>query len=145
MAGFEPTISESKSGVLPLHYIPISGQNQRGSGSLPIPDFVGWVKGFEPSTPGLGSRCSATELLPLILKLAKPMGFEPTISGVTGRHVNRYTTAPHYSQKYGITERLIAQGIIPCKRNCGNRFRQHCFYLIIDTVCVARFRQNASI
>ena len=22
------------------------------------------------------------------------MGFEPTISGVTGRHVNRYTTAP---------------------------------------------------
>jgi hypothetical protein len=26
--------------------------------------------------------------------MAKPMGFEPTISGVTGRHVNRYTTAP---------------------------------------------------
>ena len=58
MAGFEPTISESKSGVLPLHYIPISGQNQRGSGSLPIPDFVGWVKGFEPSTPGTTIRCS---------------------------------------------------------------------------------------
>ena len=58
MAGFEPTISESKSGVLPLHYIPISGQKQRGSGSLPIPDFVGWVKGFEPSTPGTTIRCS---------------------------------------------------------------------------------------
>jgi hypothetical protein len=60
-------------------------------------------KGFEPSTPGLGSRCSATELLPLDLSvdddaanMAKPMGFEPTISGVTGRHVNRYTTAPHF-------------------------------------------------
>ena len=26
MAGLEPTISESKSGVLPLHYIPISWQ-----------------------------------------------------------------------------------------------------------------------
>ena len=28
MAGLEPTISESKSGVLPLHYIPVSGQKR---------------------------------------------------------------------------------------------------------------------
>ena len=34
------------------------GKNHRGSGSLPIPDFVGWVKGFEPSTPGTTIRCS---------------------------------------------------------------------------------------
>ena len=26
--------------------------------------------------------------------LATPMGFEPTLSAVTGRHVNRYTTGP---------------------------------------------------
>ena len=28
MAGLEPTISESKSGALPLHYIPVSGQKR---------------------------------------------------------------------------------------------------------------------
>ena len=27
--------------------------------------------------------------------MATPIGFEPTISAVTGRHVNRYTTGPH--------------------------------------------------
>ena len=90
MAGFEPTISESKSGVLPLHYIPISGQNQRGSGSLPIPDFVGWVKGFEPSTPGTTIRCSnqlsythhiyhpsGIALTPRRGKMARQKGLEP--------------------------------------------------------------------
>ena len=29
-------------------------------------------------------------------KVATPIGFEPTISAVTGRHVNRYTTGPHF-------------------------------------------------
>ena len=88
MAGFEPTISESKSGVLPLHYIPISGQNQRGSGSLPIPDFVGWVKGLEPSTPGTTIRCSnqlsythhiscTRELATYSKKVARQKGLEP--------------------------------------------------------------------
>ena len=28
------------------------------------------------------------------------MGFEPTLSGLTGRHVNRYTTAPHAETWY---------------------------------------------
>ncbi len=28
--------------------------------------------------------------------MAVPKGIEPSISGVTGRHVNRYTTAPGY-------------------------------------------------
>ncbi|SVB82364.1 uncharacterized protein METZ01_LOCUS235218 [marine metagenome] len=27
--------------------------------------------------------------------MATRMGFEPTIFGVTGRYVNRYTTGPH--------------------------------------------------
>ena len=39
------------------------------------------------------------------------MGFEPTLSGLTGRHVNRYTTAPQSLQKYGNIIDLIAQGI----------------------------------
>jgi hypothetical protein len=30
----------------------------------------------------------------VIFRLATPMGFEPTISTVTGWHVNRYTTGP---------------------------------------------------
>ena len=29
-----------------------------GLGSLPIPSFMGWVKGLEPSTPGTTIRCS---------------------------------------------------------------------------------------
>ncbi len=45
MAGFEPTISESKSGVLPLHYIPISGQKSSGIGITPNPRFRGVGKG----------------------------------------------------------------------------------------------------
>ena len=57
MAGLEPTISESKSGVLPLHYIPMKGI-YKGIGISPNPHFVGWVKGLEPSTPGTTIRCS---------------------------------------------------------------------------------------
>ena len=34
MAGLEPTISESKSGVLPLHYIPIQEQTEPGTAGL---------------------------------------------------------------------------------------------------------------
>ena len=55
-AGLEPTISESKSGVLPLHYVP--PYKVKGLGLLPIPFIMGWVKGLEPSTPGTTIRCS---------------------------------------------------------------------------------------
>ena len=55
-AGLEPTISESKSGVLPLHYVP--PYEVKGLGLLPIPFIMGWVKGLEPSTPGTTIRCS---------------------------------------------------------------------------------------
>ncbi len=34
MAGLEPTISESKSGVLPLHYIPRKNQTEAGAAGL---------------------------------------------------------------------------------------------------------------
>ena len=55
-AGLEPTISESKSGVLPLHYVPPYGE---GIGITPNPFLsMGWVKGLEPSTPGTTIRCS---------------------------------------------------------------------------------------
>ena len=75
--------------------------------------------GFEPATLALARRCSTTEPLPHIWcrdpesnwghadfqsaalptelsrqKMAELTGIEPAISGVTGRHVNRYTTAP---------------------------------------------------
>ena len=33
----------------------------------------------------------------LFKKMAVQMGLEPTISSVTGRHVNHYTTGPKYS------------------------------------------------
>ena len=48
---------ESKSLALPLGYTPIRGK--KGIGTLfPIPPFLGWVKGLEPSTPGTTIRCS---------------------------------------------------------------------------------------
>ena len=34
-------------------------QWKMGTGIIPIPVFVGWVKGLEPSTPGTTIRCSA--------------------------------------------------------------------------------------
>ena len=64
MAGLEPTISESKSGVLPLHYIPIFGcilvnLVKRGWPSQPLFIYMGWNMGLEPTTPGTTIRCSA--------------------------------------------------------------------------------------
>ena len=58
MAGLEPTISESKSGVLPLHYIPIKEQTETGEAGLGSVS-VGWDMGLEPTTPGTTIRCSA--------------------------------------------------------------------------------------
>src|SRR5690606_18163667 len=65
------------------------------------------MTGFEPAALGLGSRCSTTELHPLALvafpssgpfpvtdgegSVAEPTGFEPAISGLTGRRVNQAT------------------------------------------------------
>ena len=56
MAGLEPTISESKSGVLPLHYIPL--QKKTGAGAAGLGFLVGWDMGLEPTTPGTTIRCS---------------------------------------------------------------------------------------
>ena len=57
MAGLEPTISESKSGVLPLHYIPVFCQKRP---AVPASRYhVGWDMGLEPTTPGTTIRCSA--------------------------------------------------------------------------------------
>ena len=41
--------------------------------------------------------------------MATPIGFEPTIFAVTGRHVNRYTTGPRicYSISICISVRLV--------------------------------------
>ena len=47
---------ESKSLALPLGYTPI--MKKKGLGKLPIPFYLGWVKGLEPSTPGTTIRCS---------------------------------------------------------------------------------------
>ena len=57
MAGLEPTISESKSGVLPLHYIPKSVQENRRPSAAGLSQ-VGWDMGLEPTTPGTTIRCS---------------------------------------------------------------------------------------
>ena len=69
MAGLEPTISESKSGVLPLHYIPICDalsvnlDKEAGAASL----FVyiwGGIWGSNPRHPEPQSGALPTELIP---------------------------------------------------------------------------------
>ena len=42
------------------------------------------------------SSALPTELPGLFTKMAIQKGIEPSISSVTGRHVNRYTTGPHH-------------------------------------------------
>ena len=49
---------------------------------LPIPCFMGWVKGLEPSTPGTTIRCSnqlsyTHQIYGIPWKMARQKGFEP--------------------------------------------------------------------
>ena len=80
---------ESKSRALPLGDTPVSfldalplGGKARDWDHLPIPCFLGWVKGLEPSTPGTTIRCSNqlsyTHQMRISRKsLARQKGFEP--------------------------------------------------------------------
>ena len=68
MAGLEPTISESKSGVLPLHYIPIWRHlgkfGQRGRRGQPLCYMWGGIWGSNPRHPEPQSGALPTELIP---------------------------------------------------------------------------------
>ena len=81
---------ESKSRALPLGDTPVSfldalplGGKARDWDHLPIPCFLGWVKGLEPSTPGTTIRCSnqlsyTHQIHGVQLKrMARQKGFEP--------------------------------------------------------------------
>ena len=50
-------IASASLGCAPTQRTCAYGKNS-GIGRLPIPLFVGWVKGLEPSTPGTTIRCS---------------------------------------------------------------------------------------
>ena len=62
MAGLEPTISEAKSGVLPLHYIPMVSAKEAGTAGL----FLMWggIWGSNPRHPEPQSGALPTELIP---------------------------------------------------------------------------------
>ena len=70
MAGLEPTISESKSGVLPLHYIPIYRPPQQGLSAKtgrhcrPVACLWGGIWGSNPRHPEPQSGALPTELIP---------------------------------------------------------------------------------
>ena len=51
-AGLEPTMTESKSGVLPLTLHPIINRHNLSE------KIRGWDMGLEPTTPGTTIRCS---------------------------------------------------------------------------------------
>src|SRR5699024_12341334 len=62
MAGLEPANAGVKVPCLTTWRHPsirrFSGKKARDWDYLPIPCFLGWVKGLEPSTPGTTIRCS---------------------------------------------------------------------------------------
>ena len=66
MAGLEPTISESKSGVLPLHYIPIFTPkgSERGRRRPPTSFLWGGIWGSNPRHPEPQSGALPAELIP---------------------------------------------------------------------------------
>ena len=82
MAGLEPTISESKSGVLPLHYIPLLLRfkrqvgGERGRQCRPRSLLMwGGIWGSNPRHPEPQSGALPTELIPPYL--ARQKGLEP--------------------------------------------------------------------
>jgi hypothetical protein len=100
MAGLEPTISESKSGVLPLHYIPwyfcLSGTSLQGGRINGLPQVLGWVKGFEPSTLGTTIRCSNQLSYTHRVILARQEGLEPPtycLEGSCSIHLSYWRTS----------------------------------------------------
>ena len=64
MAGLEPTISESKSGVLPLHYIPSAVYERTGGRRPPASLMWGGIWGSNPRHPEPQSGALPTELIP---------------------------------------------------------------------------------
>ena len=64
MAGLEPTISESKSGVLPLHYIPSAVDERTGGRWPPASLMWGGIWGSNPRHPEPQSGALPTELIP---------------------------------------------------------------------------------
>ena len=77
MAGLEPTISESKSGVLPLHYIPMSIYHTKSRLARPFIIKWGGIWGSNPRHPEPQSGALPTELIPPYFVLARQEGFEP--------------------------------------------------------------------
>ena len=99
---FELGIKVLQTSALPLGYAAIIWSGKRDSNSRPSPwqgDALPlsysriWCLRAESNRRHEDFQSSA---LPTELPrhLATPMGFEPTLSAVTGRHVNRYTTGP---------------------------------------------------
>ena len=66
MAGLEPTISESKSGVLPLHYIPLYADRSAKTArrSRAVAGKWGGIWGSNPRHPEPQSGALPTELIP---------------------------------------------------------------------------------
>ena len=65
-------------------YIVVSVENKKNRDwdHLPIPVFLGWVMGLEPTTPGTTIRCSnqlsyTHQMKSLLTKMARQKGFEP--------------------------------------------------------------------
>ena len=99
---FELGIKVLQTSALPLGYAAIIWSGKRDSNSrpspwqgdaLPLSYFRKWCLRAESNRRHVDFQSTA---LPTELPrhLATPMGFEPTLSAVTGRHVNRYTTGP---------------------------------------------------
>ena len=70
---------------------------------------AGAVERSETRLSRVGKKESRRTLYPAANDslLATPMGFEPTISTVTGWHVNRYTTGPRAAERANARSRIL--------------------------------------
>lgn len=120
VAGFEPTHAGTKNRCLTAWPYPSIGGESRirtcevvdsrftvcplwPLGNLPIKWSWWWDSNPQPAD--YKSAALPIELHQrkfFWLKLATPIGLEPTISCVTGRRTNHYTTGPHLVTRRGI-------------------------------------------
>ena len=127
MAGLEPTISESKSGVLPLHYIPIYRPPQQGLSAKtgrhcrPVACLWGGIWGSNPRHPEPQSGALPTELIPPYQFLRREGGQSaaPNLLPPSGVGTPRGIRTPDLLLRRQLLYPAELLAHMRCTRSCG--------------------------